>query len=48
MKVRIGVGMGPLDGDPSGLAGLVDDLDEKWSNKNAKMFTIRATKYANF
>ena len=27
---------------------LVDDLDEKWSNKNAKMFTIRATKYANF
>ena len=28
MKVRIGVGMGPLDGDPSGLAGLVDDLDD--------------------
>jgi len=28
MKVRIGVGTGPLDGDPSGLASLVDDLDE--------------------
>ena len=28
MKVRIGVGMGPLDGDPSGLTRLVDDLDE--------------------
>jgi probable F420-dependent oxidoreductase len=28
MKVRIGVGMGPLGGDPSGLAHLVDDLDE--------------------
>jgi len=28
MKVRIGVGMGPLEGDPAGLAHLVDDLDE--------------------
>lgn len=28
MKVRIGVGMGPLDGDPTGLGRLVDDLDE--------------------
>ncbi len=28
MKVRIGVGMGPLAGDPSGLGTLVDDLDE--------------------
>jgi probable F420-dependent oxidoreductase len=28
MKVRIGVGMGPLGGDPAELAGLVDDLDE--------------------
>ncbi|MGA2837041.1 MAG: LLM class flavin-dependent oxidoreductase [Acidimicrobiales bacterium] len=28
MKVRIGVGTGALDGDPSGLAALVDDLDE--------------------
>lgn len=28
MKVRIGVGMGPLDGDPAGLGRLVDDLDE--------------------
>ena len=28
MKVRIGVGMGPLDGDPVGLGRLVDDLDE--------------------
>lgn len=27
---------------------LVDDIEEKWSNVNAKMFTIRATKYANF
>ena len=27
MKVRVGVGMGPLDGDPSDFAGLVDDLD---------------------
>jgi probable F420-dependent oxidoreductase len=28
VKVRIGVGAGPLDGDPAGLAALVDDLDE--------------------
>ncbi|HVC67350.1 MAG TPA: LLM class flavin-dependent oxidoreductase [Acidimicrobiales bacterium] len=28
MKVRIGVGMGPLAGDPSGLGALVDDLDD--------------------
>ncbi len=28
MKVRIGVGMGALDGDPAGLGRLVDDLDE--------------------
>ena len=28
MKVRIGVGMGPLDGDPAVLGRLVDDLDE--------------------
>jgi len=28
VKVRIGVGMGPLDGDPAGLGGLVDDLEE--------------------
>jgi len=28
VKVRIGVGMGPLTGDPSGLADLVDDLEE--------------------
>jgi len=28
VKVRIGVGMGALDGDPAGLARLVDDLDE--------------------
>ncbi len=28
MKVRIGVGMGPLDGDPAGLGRLVDDLAE--------------------
>ena len=28
MKVRIGVGAGPLDGDPAHLAALVDDLDE--------------------
>jgi probable F420-dependent oxidoreductase len=27
VKVRIGVGMGALDGDPQSLAGLVDDLD---------------------
>ena len=28
MKVRIGVGMGALAGDPAGLCGLVDDLDD--------------------
>ena len=28
MKVRIGVGAGPLDGDPGHLAALVGDLDE--------------------
>jgi probable F420-dependent oxidoreductase len=28
VKVRIGVGAGPLDGDPASLAALVDDLDE--------------------
>jgi probable F420-dependent oxidoreductase len=28
VKVRIGVGAGPLDGDPGSLASLVDDLDE--------------------
>ena len=28
MKVRIGVGTGPLDGDPASFAGLVDDLDD--------------------
>ena len=28
MKVRIGVGIGALDGDPAGLAALVDDLDD--------------------
>jgi probable F420-dependent oxidoreductase len=28
VKVRIGVGAGPLDGDPSTFAGLVDDLDQ--------------------
>jgi probable F420-dependent oxidoreductase len=28
VKVRIGVGTGALDGDPSGLAALVDDLDD--------------------
>jgi len=28
VKVRIGVGMGPLDGDPAVLGRLVDDLDE--------------------
>jgi probable F420-dependent oxidoreductase len=28
VKVRIGVGTGPLDGDPAQLATLVDDLDE--------------------
>ncbi len=28
MKVRIGVGAGPLDGEPVGLGRLVDDLDE--------------------
>jgi probable F420-dependent oxidoreductase len=28
VKVRIGVGAGALDGDPSGLAALVDDLDD--------------------
>lgn len=27
---------------------LVDDVEEKWQNNNAKMLTIRATKYANF
>jgi probable F420-dependent oxidoreductase len=27
VKVRVGVGMGPLSGDPSELAGLADDLD---------------------
>ena len=27
---------------------LVDSIEEKWDNKNAKMFTITATKYANF
>ena len=27
MKVRIGVGTGALDGDPAGLATLVDDLE---------------------
>ncbi len=28
MKVRIGVGTGPLDGDPAALATLVDDLED--------------------
>jgi len=28
VKVRIGVGTGALDGDPAGLAALVDDLDD--------------------
>jgi hypothetical protein len=42
----------PERGDTITIGGivnaLVDDFDEKWSNTNAKMFTIRATKYANF
>ena len=42
----------PARGDAITIAGvvnaLVDDLEEKWSNNNAKMFIIRATKYANF
>jgi len=27
---------------------LVDEVEEKWQNKNAKMAVIRGTKYANF
>ena len=42
----------PARGDAITIAGvvnaLVDDIEEKWVNNNAKMFTIRATKYANF
>jgi hypothetical protein len=42
----------PERGDTITIGGvanaLVDDLEEKWANNNAKMFTIRATKYANF
>lgn len=42
----------PARGDQITIAGvvnaLVDDIEEKWANNNAKMFTIRATKYANF
>ena len=42
----------PSRGDTITIGGiascLVDDIEEKWANNNAKMFTIRATKYANF
>ncbi len=40
----------PARGDTINIGGLigalVDDIEEKWANNNAKMFTIRATKYA--
>lgn len=42
----------PAIGDTITIGGvatcLVDSIEEKWDNKNAKMFTITATKYANF
>jgi hypothetical protein len=42
----------PVRGDAITIGGIaacyVDDIEEKWANNNAKMFTIRATKYANF
>lgn len=41
----------PAIGDTITIGGialcLVDSIEEKWTNNNAKMFTIRATKYAN-
>lgn len=42
----------PVIGDAISIGGvaacIVDTIEEKWDNKNAKMFTITATKYANF
>lgn len=42
----------PARGDSINIAGVtgafVDDIEKEWANKNAMMFTIRATKYANF
>lgn len=42
----------PAIGDTITIGGttncLVDEVDENWANNNAKMMTVRATKYAAF